>query len=144
MTEETWTTVRIGGKATETVIAELKKLDHEFGDCQGAEIGQDGVLTISGMVNYGNPESLKQFCRTHDLTYRIHNAACPGVFDAGIEYWSPDKGEDGCDANDNGNPTISLPALKRAVADIPGIILADIIAQLGDFESIPPLEKITE
>ena len=99
MTEEAWTTARIGGAAAKNIIAELMQLTHEFGDCQGPTLETDGALTIAGMVNYANPEDLKSFCQTHRSTYRIHNAACPGVFDPEIDYWRPDKGTTTWDCN---------------------------------------------
>lgn len=142
MTEMTWTTMHIGGSLPSDKIDDLI----EAADCfcnRDGDFDEKGIrlaanenrsLCMQGDVNYGNPETLIDFCQNNNLPFWLHFGS-GYEWDAGVQIWKP--GDDGITehgATDQGRePDISLQELRRA--EKAGKTLSDVIADMARFEN---------
>ena len=137
MGESIYTTITVGGRAGARVLAALGELlADQFENVDDT----DGRKVATGERNYGNADEVEEFCMDHDLPYVL--TWCAGrEFSAGGHAWRPGMtAAEEIDANEDGNPVMTLVDLRAAHAN--GATLMDVIAKLecGNPDNLPALE----
>jgi hypothetical protein len=157
MAESTWTTMHIGGTLPASKIADL--VEAIIGDFHEIAEGPNTIddnryvsdvanrnesLLVQGQVNYGNPETVIDFCQKNNLPLWLHFDAGP-EWDSGIQIWQPGWPDvEQCEASAQGYvPVISLNELESLPE---GTNIMDTIENLQRFtsEKVPPLTIVED
>lgn len=151
MGAQAWTRVTIGGSLTEEEYDQLLGfVENEFYETidddrvariEDAKIGKFSRLETEGLVSWGEPDEVLEFCREKNLAYiHSYDAASGGDFEPGINAWQPgwDK-QRFSDANSSGDPVVSLAELLDVQQE--GKELENLIKSKWIFSvtNIPPL-----
>jgi hypothetical protein len=150
MGEPVWTTAEIGGAIPSNCLGALADaFNAEFyeGDPSPSDVPEMAremaeaktTLVLSGMCNYGNPDTLKAFLQEVGLSYAVKFEASVGSWDSGYHYWEPGMDEElACGADESGAPVMTSKEIREHLT------AGTLAARLDEIEKIsgaklPPL-----
>lgn len=151
MSQDIWTSIEVGGSLPEQLRDDFETAfenDFSEGDNPSDEIDealqQGKKLSVSGFVNYGDPDEVTEFCREHDLPYSYTCEDGGGEWNACGTYWAPGmEKEANFDCADDGQPVLYVSEIRERLANG---TLAEHLDKVENYagKAIPPLTLAQE
>jgi hypothetical protein len=131
MSEPIQTSITIGGKIRAAALRGLLDAINQQGMCfdwdeastpdtiqdilDHVEEDNDRLVLTDNEANYGQCETLEEFCKSHGLTYIVHNDA-KAEFDAENRYWTMGmQGERVVNATQGGDDLVNGDKIKEII-----------------------------
>lgn len=148
MSEPVWTTISIGGAMPRDGVDHLAEAyaddmnEPDTADVAAAvadAIEAGKPLHLAGMCNFGQPDMVSGLCRELGLPYSIHFEGYGADWSTSCAYWEPGRDrETECAASNDGEPVISVRAIRAALADGTLAAVLDEAEKIAG-EHLPPL-----